>query len=153
MKWSAALPRQQAASFGSSTTSKRLTTSSSEPTPVPQAQAQHLPIPQQAAAAASWQSRTRSNTEAGLSHNTCTLHTTRAAGSGSGYSTSSRPLQLHQQRERDYNKGVLVMERRLAQLTQALEEAQALQEQYAQQLIDANAAHKQRIGNLEVGRG
>jgi F0F1-type ATP synthase membrane subunit b/b' len=43
------------------------------------------------------------------------------------------------------------MERRLAQLTQALEEAQALQEQYAQQLEDANFAHKQRVGDMEVG--
>ncbi|WIA32109.1 hypothetical protein OEZ86_002960 [Tetradesmus obliquus] len=42
------------------------------------------------------------------------------------------------------------MERRLAQLSQALEEAQALQEQYAQQLADANAANKQRVGNIEA---
>jgi F0F1-type ATP synthase membrane subunit b/b' len=47
--------------------------------------------------------------------------------------------------------GVLLMERRLAQLSQALEDAQALQEQSAQQLADAHAAHKQRLSNMQVG--
>eukprot|EP00882_Tetradesmus_deserticola_P015609 GHRQ01016634.1.p1 GENE.GHRQ01016634.1~~GHRQ01016634.1.p1 ORF type:complete len:271 (+),score=88.41 GHRQ01016634.1:973-1785(+) len=63
----------------------------------------------------------------------------------------SRPLQLHKQQERDRNTGVLLMEKRLVQLSQALEEAQALQEQYSQQLTDADAAHKQRISNMQVG--
>lgn len=154
LKWSATMSHQQAAGSSSSHTSKRTSTGdigSSKSAAVSHAElgARQLPPPQQAAAVASWKPPAR-NTAARLGAS-YTPASTSTAGGRSTCSQHSRPLQLHKQQERDHNKGVLLMERRLAQLSQALKEAQALQEQYAQQLADANAANKQRVGNIEVG--
>jgi hypothetical protein len=150
LKWCSGLPNRQADKPSSMHTSKHASDISSSALRTHQ-QPQQLALPQQAAAA--WKPP-KSNTAAADTAVTCTPISHTVSNSSSvtcGNHSASRPLQLHKQQERDRNMGVLLMERRLAKLSAALEEAQALQEQYAQQLEDANAAHKQRLGNVQVG--
>jgi hypothetical protein len=149
-KWCSELPHKHAEKSSSIHTSKHASDNSSSAPAIPQ-QTHELRIPQQAAAVASWKPPQSSTAALDPAISWAPISYTAGNSVTCSKHGAGRPLQLHKQQERDRNMGVLLMERCLAQLSQALEEAQALQEQYAQQLVDANAAHKQRLGNMQVG--
>ncbi|KAF6250397.1 hypothetical protein COO60DRAFT_858863 [Scenedesmus sp. NREL 46B-D3] len=146
LKWFSTSPHRKAAGAGSLASNTHISNTSS--VPAMHAQAQQLALPQQTATTSIRQSPP--SKAAAIPAVSCTLNFSSTAGSSSACSTHSRPLQLHKQHERDRNMGVLLMERRLAQLSAALQEAQALQEQYAQQLADADAAHTQRLATYRA---